>query len=300
MRRLFALIVLSLLGLAGLPAAAALRVVSTVPDLAAVAREVGGDRVTVSAMVLHSQDPHFVDARPSLALELSKADALLLTGLELEVGWLPPLIQGSRNPKIAAGSPGYIDCSTFVPVLETPQGKIDRSQGDVHPGGNPHYMLDPRRAGNVAIGLAARFGKLDPANAAAYTAAAQDFILRLDARRKAWEADLAGLRGQPVVVYHRSFPYLEDWVGFHIVAELEPKPGVPPTPSRVAEVLGVAQHQGARLLLQESWYPDSTSKIVAQKAGARIIYVAGGPDLGRGETYLSRLDALVAALKGGA
>ncbi|MEQ1572564.1 MAG: zinc ABC transporter substrate-binding protein, partial [Myxococcota bacterium] len=219
------------------PAHAGLRVVATTPDLAAIAREVVGANATVVSLSLPTQDPHFVDPRPNLALELSKADALLLVGLELEVGWLPNLLTGARNVKIQPGAPGYIDCSAYPALLEVPTAAISRSMGDIHPGGNPHYTWDPRAARAIAVGLGARFGQLDAANAASYKANADAFTQRLDASLGKWAAEATALKGAPVIPFHRSLPYLSNWLGLSIAVEIEPKPGIPPTPAHVASVI---------------------------------------------------------------
>lgn len=300
MRLLRALLALVAL-LAALPArAAALSVVTTVPDLAAIAAEVGRDRVKVTAMALPSQDPHFVDARPNLALELSRADALVLVGLDMEIGWLPVLLTGSRNPRIQVGSAGYIDASGFVPLLDAPTEKLDRAMGDIHPGGNPHYLYDPRNASRVALGLAGRFGILDPANAAVYVANAQDFQRRLDAARLGWEQQAAGLRGLKVVTYHKSFVYLADWLGLSIVSTIEPKPGIPPSPSSLAQLLGLMQSNGVKLILQEAFYPHTTAELVQSKSGARLVRIPGATDVNAGQTYLQHVQGWVDALVGAA
>jgi zinc/manganese transport system substrate-binding protein len=269
------------------------RVVTTVSDLGAITREVGRDHVTVTALVGPTQDPHFVDARPNLALELSRADLLVLVGLELEQGWLPTLITGSRNAKIQTGGAGYLDASTLVPLLEVPTQKLDRSMGDIHPGGNPHYLYDPRNASKVARGIAARLGAIDPANAAAYTANAEDFVKRLDAARAGWEAKLAPLRGKDVVTYHKSMPYLAAWLGFNVPICIEPKPGIPPSPSHVATVLATVQQKGVKLILQESYYPETTAQLIQSKAGGSLVRLPGGADFAAGQTYITRMDALV-------
>ena len=220
-----ALLVFAFACLWPLSAAASLRVVATAPDLAALAAEIGGPDTRVDALSLPTQDPHFVDARPNQALALSRADLLLAVGLELEVGWLPVLQQGARNPDILFGAPGYLDCSQFVQRLEVPIAAVDRSQGDIHPGGNPHYLHDPRAARAVVFGIAEKMAALDPASAALYRARAQDLATRLGALVEQWEQRLQALRGAPVIVYHRSWSYLVNWLGLTVVAEIEPRPG---------------------------------------------------------------------------
>lgn len=287
-----------LLVLLPLPAFASLRVAATVPDLGAIAQEVLKDKGSVTTLSLGTQDPHFVDARPNLALELSRADALLLVGLDLEVGWLPNLLTGARNAKIQPGGSGYIDCSTFVPVLDAPAGTIDRAMGDIHPGGNPHYLYDPRQAARVATGLAERFGALSPADAAAFRANAADFVKRLDAARAGWEAKLASIRGKEIATYHRSWVYLCDWLGLKPAVEIEPKPGIPPSPAHVAKVLTTVQTRGIKLILQEVYYPETTPALISQRTGAKLVRLNGGAL--SGETYQQRVDAMVKAIASGA
>jgi zinc/manganese transport system substrate-binding protein len=280
-------------------ALADLRVVASTADLAAIAKQIGGKHVTVTALALHSQDPHWVDARPHLALELAKADLLLATGLDLEIGWLPTLLTGSRNGDIQKGGKGYVDCSEFVNVLEVPSGKVDRSMGDVHPNGSPHYMFDPRRAEKVARGIASRMGELDPSNAASYEASAKKLATTLGKWRKHWEKKLAKLKGKKLVAYHRSFAYLGDWLGFEIAVHIEPRPGIPPNPGHVAHVISVAKQSDAKLILQESWHPDTTSKLVAKKAGAKLVQIPGAPNFRGGQSYVGFIDDLVKKLAAG-
>src|SRR5262245_45219599 len=193
-------------------ASAKLGVVATTPDLAAIAREVGGADARVVALALSTQDPHFVDAKPHLALELSKADLLVLTGAGLETGWLPTLLTGSRNGAIQPGSAGYLDCSGLVPLLEMPAVKVDRAQGDIHPQGNPHFSYDPRRVEALAVAIGKRMAELDSAHKAGYFARTKAFVETLRAARARWEAKLGKARGVPIVAYHRSLVYLADWV----------------------------------------------------------------------------------------
>jgi zinc/manganese transport system substrate-binding protein len=277
-------------------AEAAVNVVATLPDLGAITREIGGKNVNVTTLALPTQDPHFVDAKPSLALAVSKADLLIVIGLDLEIGWLPTLQLGSRNEKVQTGGKGYLDCSTLVNRLEIPQEKLDRAHGDIHPGGNPHYLYDPRAAAQVASGIAARLAQLDPAHEADYKAGLKAFQDKLSAARARWEKRLAGVRGQQVITYHRSWVYLVDWLGLVDAAELEPKPGIPPTSKHVAEVLVAGRKAGAKLILQESYYPDTTSKLLADKLPAKVVSLPGGADFKGGEGYVEHMDKLVDAI----
>ncbi len=279
-----------------LDASAKLELVATTPDLAVVAREVGGADVHVVALALPTQDPHFVDAKPHLALALSKANLLLLTGAGLEVGWLPTLLTGSRNADIQPGSPGYLDCSSLVSLLEVPTTQVDRSQGDIHPQGNPHYSYDPRRVETLAVGIGKRLSELDSAHKAGYFARTKSFVDGLRAARAAWEARLAKLRGEKVIAYHKSLPYLAEWLGVQVVEHIEPKPGIPPNPSHVAHVLEAARANKVRVILQQAYYPSGTSKLIADKAGAVFLQIQGYPDFAAGQTYTAYMNELVGKL----
>ena len=278
------------------PAAAKLRIVTTTADLAAIAQQIGGGHVTVTALALHTQDPHFVDARPHLALELSRADLLLVMGLDLEIGWLPTLQTGSRNGDIQVGGRGYVDCSQFVRVLEVPTTRVDRSQGDVHPRGNPHYLYDPRQAAKVASGIAARMGQLDANHRASYQAGARAFRTKLGKWQSAWEKKLAPLRGGRLLAYHKSFVYLGDWLGFSVPIHVEPRPGIPPNPGHVARVISVARTSGVRAILQESWYPSRTSRLIASKSGAKLVTIPGAPNFKGGQSYIGFINEIVKKL----
>jgi zinc/manganese transport system substrate-binding protein len=277
------------------PAGAELRVVATSPDLASLAREVGGRHVAVTALALATQDLHFVDAKPSLALELNRADLLLAVGMQLEVGWLPILQLGARNPTIQVGGRGFLDCSTLITPLDVAT-TLDRSQGDIHPGGNPHYLHDPRRAAAVARGIAARLAELDPSHEADFKANLDGFLTRVDQARARWEKRLAPLHDTPVVTYHKSFVYLSEWLGLDEVGYLEPKPGVPPSASHVARLLQQARARKVKLVVQESFYPEQTAKLLASKIPAALVRVPSAADFRAGQSYLDRMDALVDAL----
>lgn len=277
-------------------ARADLKVVATVPDLAALAKEIGGARADVSAIALPTQDPHFVDARPSLLVTLSKADLLLAVGLDLEVGWLPTLQVGARNAKIQAGARGFLDCSTLVSLLEVPTQKVDRSMGDIHPGGNPHYFYDPRSGVALARGIATRMAELDPPNRDHYLDRGKGVAERLEAAIAGWEKRLAPLRGTPIITYHRSWTYFAAWLGLEQVEWLEPKPGIAPNPTHVAHVLATARARKVRLILQETYFPDNLTRLLADKIPARVVRVPAGAAYASGQTYQARIEALVTAL----
>lgn len=276
-------------------ATAEVNVVSSVPDFAAITEEIGGDKVEVESLAKGYQDPHFVDAKPSYILKLNRADLLIHTGLDSEIGWLPPLITGARNSKINVGAAGNLDCSTLISnLLEAPTTKIDRSMGDVHPGGNPHYMLDPRNGIAVAKGIAAKLKDLDPENASFYDERLRDFVGRLNMKIKEWDGKLAPYNGIEIVTYHKSWVYFSDWAGFEEVGYVEPKPGIPPSPSHVANLIRKIQETGVKLVIAESFYPQKTPALVAEKAGAHFLVlpssVGGNENV---NTYFDLFDAIV-------
>jgi zinc/manganese transport system substrate-binding protein len=271
-------------------AAAKVQVAATLPGLAAIAREVGGPDAEVLALSSPKQDPHFVDPRPDLVVRLNRTDLLVANGLDLEIGWLPPLLQGARNPRLSPGGPGYFDASTLVTRLEIPGGPVDRARGDIHPGGNPHFLFDPRADAAIARGVGERLAAIDAAHAADYRARAAALAGRLEAlaaEQAAWFRALPP-EARRVVVYHRSFPYLEDWLGLEQVAELEPKPGIAPDPGHVAQVLGTMRATNARAILEEEFYPSGTGKTLAELAKAKLVVIPAGPREGEGIVDWSR------------
>jgi zinc/manganese transport system substrate-binding protein len=284
--------------MASLPlrAAAELKIVATTAQLASVAKAVGGTRVDVEALALPTQDAHFVDARPHLALRLARADLLIVVGLDLELGWLPVLQTGARNGDVQRGASGYLDCSEVVDKLDVPAVRVDRSMGDVHPGGSPHYMSDPRRVAQVAHAIAQRMERLDRAGAEHYRRGERQFLAQLARARTRWERELAPLRGARVIAYHRSQSYLADWLQLDVVEHVEPRPGIPPNPRHVAHVLQLVRSLGVTLLVQESYYPTNTSEAIARRSGARLVRLPGGPDLAAGQSYFDYMDELVARL----
>jgi zinc/manganese transport system substrate-binding protein len=213
-------------------AVAKLNVVTTLPSFADIASEVGGERVSVQSLTKGTQDPHFVDAKPDLILKLNRADLLIRGGLGLEDGWMPPLLTGSRNAKIQAGASGDLNASSSAELRDVPQGKIDRAEGDVHPGGNPHFMLDPRNGARLARAVADRLASLDAEHAEEYRKRADGYAKRLEERIRAWGSELKPLlKGKPVVTYHKSWRYFTAWMEIEEVGQIEPKPGIPPRPS---------------------------------------------------------------------
>ena len=250
---------------------AALNVVSSIPTLGSLAKEVGGDRVHVESLAKGYQDPHFVEPKPNLMLVLNRADLLLYVGLELEIGWLPPLVLGSRNPKIQPGEMGNLDCSRSIPVLDIPTTRIDRSMGDIHPQGNPHYWLPPSNARIIAREIAARLVQIDPEGKPAYDKNLASFLSRVDAKEKQWAPLAAKMKGARIATYHKSWTYVSHWLGMVEIGYVEPKPGIPPDPSHLVRLINVMRAEKARLLLMEDFYNKSTAQLVAEKAGAKLL-----------------------------
>ena len=291
---------LTLLALVLIPrsAFADLAVVATLPDLGAIATAVGGDHIEVQVIASPSEDPHYVDPRPSHLVTLSRADVLIANGLGLEEGWLPPLQTQARNTAIRPGGAGYVDASTMVSRLIGADVQVDRAMGDVHPGGNPHFTFDPRVARELAVGFADVFIALDPSNEAGFQQGRDAFIAELDAMAEAQTTRFRALDAERrrAVVYHDSLPYLLDWLGIEQLSTVEPTPGVPPDPGRVAEVVGVMRSGGIPMLVQEQFYPSNTSSRVADLAGAALVVIAGGTNVSDGQTYVDHLRAIADAL----
>lgn len=263
----------ALVGAGSTPAGAQIRVVTSTTDLADIARQVGGQRVVVKHISQGYQDPHFVEAKPSFVLDLKKADVWAYVGLDLEIGWMSVLLDGARNRKIAPGAPGHMDVSTVIPVIDVPRGNVDRSQGDVHPRGNPHYWLDPSNARRIAELFKDRFGQIDPEGASVYAANAAAFAARLTAAEREWAPLLARIRGKPVVGWHTSWRYFAQYTGLQLVGFMEPKPGVPPSPSHLAGLILTMKRAGARLIIMEPFYDRKMADFVAAKAGAKVLVV---------------------------
>jgi zinc/manganese transport system substrate-binding protein len=250
-----------------------LTVIATTEDLASIAREVGGDRVTVEAIARGYQDPHFVEAKPSFILKLQKADVLVVVGRELEIGWLPPLIQQSRNAKIQPGADGYLDASLQAEILEVPTGQVTRAMGDVHPLGNPHYWLDPENGKRIAKSIADKFSQLRPNDRPTFQRALADFTTRLDAGEKRWLAQMAPYKGTKVVTYHRSFPNFAARFGLDIIGYVEPKPGIPPSPQHTLDLISEMKRQNVKLMLIEPYFDLKTPNSVARATGAEVVVV---------------------------
>lgn len=263
MKRLLSIAQLALLA-ATFPAAAALNVFACTPEWGALATELGGDKVSVYTATTALQDPHRIEARPSLIARARSADLVVCTGAELEIGWLPLVQTQSGNPKIQLGQPGYFEAANQVPLLEKP-ARLDRSMGDVHPAGNPHVHLDPRNIARIAAALGERMAKLDPGEAAHYGGRAKSFLERWRVASARWEKDATPLRGMPLVVYHRNLTYLIHWLGMREVAALEPKPGLPPTTAHLGELLASLRQDTARAIVRSAYDDPRAAEWLAER-----------------------------------
>ena len=248
-----------------------LTVMTTTEDLAAIAREVGGDHATVESLARGYQDPHFVEAKPSFILKLQKADVLVLVGRELEIGWLPPLIQQSRNSKIQQGAAGYLDASLQASILEIPTGQVTRAMGDVHSLGNPHYWMDPENGKRVAKEIADKFAELRPNDKAFYQQRLTEFTTKLDAAEKRWLAQMAPYKGTKVVTYHRSFPNFAERFGLDIIGYVEPKPGIPPSPQHTLDLINEMKRQNVKVMLIEPYFDLKTPHAIGRDTGAEVL-----------------------------
>jgi len=253
---------------------AVLHVVTTTADLASLAREVGGDRVDVVALANPTQDPHQVDPKPSFILQVNRADLLIAVGRELEIGWLPPLTTSARNAKVQPGGPGYLDASTNVKILEIPTGQITRAMGDVHPQGNPHYWLDPANGRIIARAIKDKFSELKPADKAYFEERYSQFDTRLAAAEKRWDAMLAPYKGAKLVTYHRSWPnFMERW-GLNVMGYVEPKPGIPASPSHIIELIEDMKRQNVKLIVMEPYFSSKAPDSIAARVGGSVIVLA--------------------------
>ena len=255
----------------GIAAAKKLNVVTATTDMAALTQEVGGDRVNVESIAKGYQDPHFVEAKPSFLLKLRQADLLVVVGLQLEIGWLPPLITQSGNPRIQVGAPGYLDASQFAEILEIPTGVVTRAMGDVHPLGNPHYWLDPDNGRRVARGIAGKLGELDPADSSYFQERFQDFDKRLTAAEQKWDTEMAPYHGRKLVTYHNSFTNFAKHFHLEVIGYVEPRPGIPPTPSHTIELIGLMKREDCKLVLVEPYFDLKTPNSIGAATGAKVV-----------------------------
>lgn len=248
-----------------------LNVVTSTTDMAALVQEVGGDKVSVEAIARGYQDPHFVEAKPSFLLKLRQADLLVVVGLQLEIGWLPPLITQSGNPRIQVGANGYLDASQFAEILDVPQGTVTRAMGDVHPLGNPHYWLDPDNGRRIARGIANKLAEMDASDGPYFQERFQDFDKRLNTAEQKWDAEMKPYRGRKVVTYHRSFPNFAKHFGLEVIGYVEPRPGIPPTPSHTIEIIQQMKRENCRVVLVEPYFDLKTPQSIGREANAQVV-----------------------------
>ena len=290
-------------GLLGVPRAqAALNVVTTTEDLAALTREVGGEKVKVESLARGYQDPHFVEAKPSFVIKLHSADLLIAVGRELEIGWLPPLVNQARNAKVQPGGEGYFDASQGVKILEIPTGQLTRAMGDVHPQGNPHYWLDPDNGLRIAKGIQKKLSALSPADAAYFAQREDAFEKRLAEAQKRWDAQMAPYKGTKIVTYHRSWPNFVDRFGLDVIGYVEPRPGIPPSPSHTIDLINDMKAKNVKIIMVEPYFDLKTPNSIARETGAKVLVMA--PSVGAEKEitdYISLFDydvkLLAAALK---
>jgi len=295
---------LTIIGLAttllfpSLAAAKKLNVVTSTTDLAALTQEVGGDKINVDSIAKGYQDPHFVEAKPSFLLKLRNADLLVSVGLDLEIGWLPPLITQSGNARIQQGANGYLDASEFAEILEIPQGKVTRAEGDVHPLGNPHYWLDPDNGRRLAKGIMGKLDELDPGDSSYFQQRFADFDKRLSQAEKGWDAAMAPYHGRKVVTYHRSWPNFAKHFGLEVVGYVEPRPGIPPTPSHTIDLINLMKRENVKVMLIEPYFDLRTPNSVASQTGAKVLVMTPSVGGEKGvDNYFKLFDYDLALLK---
>jgi zinc/manganese transport system substrate-binding protein len=285
--------------LAAKPASAELRVVTTTTDLGYFASTIGGDRVKVDTICQGTQDPHFVQARPSYMVTLSRADLVVAVGLELEVGWLPSLIQGARNPAINPGRPGYFEASSAIQPIDVPKGGADRSRGDIHPFGNPHFWLDPLNAKLAARAIGERMAQLDAKNAEFFRANARAFEARIDKKLGQWTAQMAPFKNTKIASYHATFNYFHKRFGLTSIGYLEDRPGIPPSPAHLVDLIRQMKADKVPVIFHESFYDHSTSDMVAAKTGARVLILPTSVGGAKGvTTYEQLIDTLIGQFVG--
>jgi len=281
------------------PAARKLTVVATTPDLGAIAREIGGDYVDVKVLAKPSEDPHFVDAKPSFVVMLNRADALIEGGADLEIGWLPPLLENARNSKIAAGSPGRIVASSGIRLLDVPS-TLDRSRGDVHAAGNPHFLIDPANGKIVAAEVANHLAQLAPASANAFRNNLRAFDAAVDAKTAEWENLMAPYKGAKVITYHNDFIYFAQRYGLQVAGTLEPKPGIAPSPAHLAQIIATMKSQNARVILVQPYQDRKTAQTVARQANGVVVDYSQQPGaFPNTDTYVALMDNLVRSIANG-
>jgi zinc/manganese transport system substrate-binding protein len=275
---------------------AQLKIVTTIPDLKSIAESIGGDRVDVFSIATGYQNPHFVDPKPSYILKLSKADVFITVGLDLEIGWVPALLNSARNQKIQKGGEGYIDASTNIPLLQIPSS-VNRGEGDIHIFGNPHFWLDPLNGKIIAQTITNTLSRLDPEHQGQFHANLKKFNEAVDAKIKVWETTLARFKNTKVIAYHNEWPYFEQRFGLKIVDFLEPKPGIPPTPSQLAKIIGTMKREQIKIIINSPYFTAESADLVARNAGGKVVTfatsVGATPEI---KTYIDLFDYNVGQL----
>jgi ABC-type Zn uptake system ZnuABC Zn-binding protein ZnuA len=275
-----------------------IRIMTATTDLASLAQEVGGDKVDVESVARGYQDPHFVDPKPSFLLKLSRAELLIVVGLELEIGWLPPLITQSSNRRIQVGAPGYLDASRFAKILEIPTGQVTRAEGDVHPLGNPHYWLDPDNGLRIAKGIQNKLSEMRPNDAAYFAQRYDAFEQRLKQADQQWLAQMKPYVGRKVVTYHRSWPNFAEHFGLNVVGYVEPRPGIPPSPQHTVELIGLMKRDSVKIIIVEPYFDLKTPNSIARETSGQVVVLM--PSVG-GEKeitdYFKLFDYDIAKLK---
>ena len=275
-----------------------LQVMTTTTDLASIAQEIGGDKISVESIARGYQDPHFVDPKPSFLLKLSRAQLLIVVGLELEIGWLPPLITQSSNSRIQVGAPGYLDASRFARILELPTGQVTRAEGDVHPLGNPHYWLDPDNGLRIAKGIQNKLSEMRPSDANYFAERYEAFEKRLKESDEKWQAQMKPYAGRKVVSYHRSWPNFAEHFHLNVVGYVEPRPGIPPSPKHTVELIGLMKREGVKIIMVEPYFDLKTPNSIARDTGGKVVVLM--PSVG-GEKeitdYFKLFDYDIAKLK---
>jgi zinc/manganese transport system substrate-binding protein len=273
MKKRSMLFIVLLFGIFSVTHAAPIKVVTTISDLKSIAEMIGGDKVSVSSIATGYQNPHFVDPKPSYIIALSKADLFVTVGLDLETGWSPSLLTSSRNNKIQKGSAGYVDASENVNLLQVPSS-VNRGAGDIHIYGNPHYWLDPLNGKIIARNIADGLERVDPSNRSTYESNLKSFDDKIDAKLKEWQTKMAPYRGSKIIAYHNEWVYFEKRFGLEIVDFMEPKPGIPPTPSQLVKVINEIKSNNIKVIVSSPYFTTSSSDIVAKQTGVKELTLA--------------------------
>lgn len=279
-------------------AAGPLQVMTATTDLAALAQEIGGDKIAVESIARGYQDPHFVEAKPSFLLKLRKTDLLMVVGLELEIGWLPPLITQSTNPKIQVGAPGYFDASRFAQILEIPGGQVTRAEGDVHPQGNPHYWLDPQNGLRIAKGIQGKLSEMRPSDAAYFAQRYSAFEQRLKQADQKWLEMMKPYAGRKIVTYHRSWPNFVKHFNLNVIGYVEPRPGIPPSPQHTVELIKQMKNDHVKVIAVEPYFDLKTPTAIARETGGQVVVLI--PSVGGDKEitdYFKLFDYDIAKLK---